>query len=307
MLVEKLSHLSLIKISGEDATSFLQGQLTNDVALASNNWQHTGYCTPKGRLFALLILWKFDQDYYALLDKTITETTLKRLRMYIMRSKVVIEELENNLYGVMDCDYEKLNQLDLDNIDLTESEKTTFISNKQTHFLSFGDRAILSSDQPLDKKLEAIESNSRWLIQDINDGIANINLLNTELFIPQMINLDVIGGINFKKGCYTGQEVVARMHYLGKLKQRMFVCKINKSTGKESDIEQIQAGDKIFSDESLTSSAGTIVNITNDHALAVLRLDSIDLDGKDKAQSVFSLNQEVSLEINQQQPYSFET
>ena len=87
-----------------------------------------------------------------------------------------------------------------------------------------------------------------------------------------MINLDVIGGINFKKGCYTGQEVVARMHYLGKLKQRMFVCKI-KSTGKESDIEQIQAGDKIFSDESLTSSAGTIVNITNDHALAVLRLD----------------------------------
>ena len=306
MLVEKLSHLSLIKISGEDATSFLQGQLTNDVTLASNNWQHTGYCTPKGRLFALLILWKFDQDYYALLDKTIIETTLKRLRMYIMRSKVVIEELENNLYGVIGCDYEKLNQLGLDNIDLTKSEKTTFISNNQTHFLSFGDRAILSSVQPLDKKLEVIESNNHWLIQDVNDGIANINLHNTELFIPQMINLDVIGGINFKKGCYTGQEVVARMHYLGKLKQRMFVCKI-KNTGKKSDIEQIQAGDKIFSDESLTSSAGTIVNITNDHALAVLRLDSIDLDGKDKAQSVFSLNQEISLEINQQQPYAFES
>ena len=86
-----------------------------------------------------------------------------------------------------------------------------------------------------------------------------------------MLNLDVLNGVNFKKGCYTGQEIVARMHYLGKLKQRMFVCTLTQNNNEKS----IQAGDKIYSDTNMKSSVGNIVSSDTDSALAVLRIDSI--------------------------------
>ena len=108
-----------------------------------------------------------------------------------------------------------------------------------------------------------------------------------------MLNLDLLNGINFKKGCYTGQEIVARMHYLGKLKQRMFVCDLSQAN------TELEPGDKVFSDEALSKSVGNIVSISNSQALAVLRLDALE-------ETTLFINNQTNLSIAKNQPYSLE-
>ena len=108
-------------------------------------------------------------------------------------------------------------------------------------------------------------------------------------------------GINFKKGCYTGQEIVARMHYLGKLKQRMFVCSVELNNDSDES-HTVKPGDKIYSDEQMTKAAGNIVSISTTLALAVLRLD--DVEKANEQNSSFKVNENTSLNVEKKQPYS---
>ena len=102
MPVEKLDHLSVLEITGQDALPFLQGQLTNDINLAHNKWQYSGYCNPKGRLLGLFTIWHSNDTVYIILDSSLTEALVKRLRMYVMRSKVEINTAKYIAYGVTD-------------------------------------------------------------------------------------------------------------------------------------------------------------------------------------------------------------
>ena len=303
MTAEKLDNLSLLKITGDDAHTFLQGQLTNDINLTDKEWQYSGYCTPKGRLLALFTLWQTEEGIYALLDKSLVESTVKRLRMYIMRSKVVIEELESQCYGVFDVGNENLVTAHFSAQELSKLDKYSFVSQDHAHCLSFGERHLIV----LENSLELINSpepeKQKWLNQNIQEGLPQVNAHSAELFIPQMLNLDVLKGINFKKGCYTGQEIVARMHYLGKLKQRMFVCSLElNNDSNESDT--IKSGDKIYSDELMTKTAGHIVSINAKSALAVLRLD--DVEKANEQNLSFTVNELTSLNVEKKQPYSLE-
>ena len=241
---------SILKFSGADTVSFLQGQLTNDVsALDGTVWQYAGYCNPKGRLLALLKLWKHKDDIYAAINSTIVEPTIKRLRMYIMRSAVTIEHLE-----LASC---------VGLINDTPSNAFDLNINDSIHTLCFNDRCLAID---LNGDLEGVDSTA-WTNANILGGEPTIDANNIELFVPQMINLDLLDGINFKKGCYTGQEIVARMHYLGKLKQRMFLCDI-----KGQSQAKLASGEKVYADE---KSAGHIVSVSNTDklALAVLRTE----------------------------------
>ena len=293
MSVELLDQLTLLEINGDDATQFLQGQLTNDINQAVNTWQFSGYCNPKGRLLALFKVWRYQDSIYALIDNTLVDSIVKRLRMYVMRSKVEIHISESKCFGLLNVESlrQSITQISQPTIDLLTNDKNAFFSDGQHHILSLGDRFLYVSTQTISN---AKTDSHEWLTLDIQDGLPSVAQLSTELFIPQMLNLDILGGINFKKGCYTGQEIVARMHYLGKVKQRMFVTKLSQED------ENIQVGDKVYSDESLGKNAGNIVAIQGSDALAVLRTEETS------EQQQYYLNQTTSLEVRPQQPYSLD-
>lgn len=287
MLTTKLDNLGLIKISGDDAEQFLQGQLTNDVTLLDNNWQYTGYCNPQGRLIALIILWRTGVDFYALIDDALQDLTVKRLSMFIMRSKVAIESLTEP--AIVAC-------LAGENLDAKDKNATLplptqelqsglLITKNQWTYLSFGTRGLLvrqtQENQPIDSSAELQE---RWEKLDILAGLPKVSTETHEMFVPQMVNLDLLNGINFNKGCYTGQEIVARMHYLGKLKQRMFVCTANSGT----------AGDKV-STQTGEIAGNLVTNVVQGVCLAVVRLKHV--------QAALVLESGLSIAVESKQPY----
>ena len=244
---QMVNNLSVLKFSGTEASSFLQGQLSNDVNALSASWQYTGYCNPKGRLLALFQLWRDDTDFYATLDSSILDATVKRLRMYVMRSDVVIEEITAaTCAGTSNAEEAQPNE---------QRERFNLDIENAVHTLHFGTRTLSIDLNGAPQTTETLD----WQALSIAAGEPNIDAGNVELFVPQMVNLDLLEGVNFKKGCYTGQEIVARMHYLGKLKQRMFVCQLEGNT---------TSGDKVLAGE---KSAGNIVSVSGDKVLAVIR------------------------------------
>ncbi|MFT6032138.1 MAG: folate-binding protein YgfZ [Arenicella sp.] len=247
-----VSNLSVLRFTGPDSLSFLQGQLSNDLNALSSSWHYSGYCNPKGRLLALFQVWRNEQIIYASIDSSLVDATIKRLRMFVMRSKVVIDELtQARCLGLTDID--------------NNSERFSVDINESIHTLYLGTRALRIDLEPSDQMPSADTIDSQqWDLANIAEGEPTIDADNVEMFIPQMVNLDLLGGINFKKGCYTGQEIVARMHYLGKLKQRMFVCQLE---GNASSGEKVISGDK---------NAGNIVAASAGSALAVIRRDLVN-------------------------------
>lgn len=299
MSVEILPNLAVLKISGADATDFLQGQLTNDIKLLNStgvgNWQYSGYCNPKGRLLALFSIWRIKDDYFAIVTEDLVAQIVPRLKMFVMRSKVTIEQQsEAAFYG-----QHSLQSLgsDLDVIEFESLQHQQFLHKNNTTYLLVNQRLMIVSHTGVVDEIETLEINE-WQRADIADGLPQVTAASSELFIPQMINLDIIGGISFDKGCYTGQEIVARMHYLGKLKQRMFLC--TGLSGAKSD-RPLVVGDRIFADPDRLKPVGTIVSYANSEAqtpsiLAVLRLTAVD--------DALHLENGDLITINSEQPYS---
>ena len=299
MSLEKLSQFALLKISGNDAGHFLQGQLSNDIEQLKQSWQLSGYCSPKGRLLALFYIWKNNDVFYALLDNSLLEPISKRLSMFVLRSKVSIEHVSQaSVIGSLSLEtlqqhplFNKQTTL-LQNLRQKNHSPRQLLLSEDFSILNLGERYLIVANEDTDIQLK---SSQQWQKTDILEGIAHINHKNSDLFVPQMLNLDLLNAINFKKGCYTGQEIIARMHYLGKLKQRMFVCDII-----SNDTPECLPGDKVYTDQELNKSAGTLVNI--DHVskklLAVLRLEFANSD------TIFYLQNKTKFKIASQQPYS---
>ena len=198
--------------------------------------------------------------------------------MYVMRSDVTIEVLSDaQCFASIDEPSDASHTLG--SIQHTKSYVELGYGNSTLRISMNGDTSA--------------EQGSTWSKSLILAGIPQINSNTSELFVPQMINLDILDGINFKKGCYTGQEIVARMHYLGKVKQRMFVCTINSSTA------EAQVGDKIFNDQALSKSAGQIASIRGEKILAVLRTESA-------GSGSYYLDENTAITIDNPQPYSLE-
>lgn len=239
------NNLTVLQFTGADSISFLQGQLSNDINALSASWQFSGYCNPKGRLLALLQVWKNEDVVYASIDSTLVDATIKRLRMYVMRSKVVIDEIKQARFTGL---------TGLEN----KSERFSVTINDSIHTLHYGDRALRIDLQPSDHtSLEQVGDWQGWAVAKIAAGEPTIDADNVEMFVPQMVNLDLLDGINFKKGCYTGQEVVARMHYLGKLKRQLFVFDYNTP---DTETISVNIGDAVYAPDK-QQSIGDIVTI----------------------------------------------
>ena len=275
-----LDKYSVYRIQGDDAESFLQGQLSNDVKQLSDGQrgQLTSYCTPKGRMLALFYLLKADSGYIAILPSVIAENVFKRLQMFIMRSKVEINDLTESysLLGVHQAE-NLLNEALVP--DSTAYSVASQGDNLSMRIGSQDSRLLLLAKEELAMGLTMDESllvsSDQWQLADIEAGIPNIFAQTQESFVPQMTNLELIDGVNFRKGCYPGQEVVARLHYLGTAKRRMYRLAIEAS-------EMLEINTEVFIEGS-EQAIGHIVNaveLSAGHyaALAVLRVEHANND-----------------------------
>lgn len=235
-----LSHLGLLQLEGADALTFLQGQVTNDIKLLDgHNAHYTAYCNPKGRMLALFLAFTHYDHVHLQMPKELVASIAKRLKMYVMRSKVDITDVSENII-----------KIGLNGSNAAELLKLLFTEVPQNAYelVSLENGALLrlpgatpryeiftdSAQAPLiwnALKLQAKPVGAAcWEWLEIQAGIPEITLKTQEEFVPQMLNLDALGAINYKKGCYTGQEIVARTHYLGKVKRRTQLVHISAST-----------------------------------------------------------------------------
>lgn len=222
--IVELTHLGVIRAVGEDAVTFLQGQLTQDVAqLDLAHARLAAFCNAKGRMQASFVLFKRSpQEVLLVCSRDILAATLKRLSMFVMRAKAKISDAsaEFALFGVVGAAIEPLaggahatwEKVDLD------------ASNLVFLYPAAGQlRALLCSpaDAPPSQG-EAIDI-GLWHWLEVQSGIAMITQPIFEAFVPQMLNYESVGGVNFKKGCYPGQEIVARSQFRGTLKRRAYL------------------------------------------------------------------------------------
>ncbi len=227
-----LSHLALVRGEGPDAETFLQGQFTNDIRqVSAARAQLSAYCNPKGRMFAIFLIVKIHDAYLLQLPAALAENTLKRLRMFVMRSKVKLETVSPDLLatGLSGPDAEVLLKAVLPAVpaaayDTVSADGLTAVRlpGPQPRFEIIATAAKqIALWQALLAQGAKPAGAGAWSWLDIQAGLPMILPGTVEEFVPQMSNLDAINGVSFTKGCYPGQEIVARMHYLGRLKQRM--------------------------------------------------------------------------------------
>lgn len=215
-----LADLGLLRVSGVDAETFLQGQSTCDIASLGFDESGLGaFCNPKGRVIASFRVLRRVEGYYLFVPADLVEAIHKRLRMYVLRSKVSIENLTPH-WGFIGLFRPGSGLLDGQGGDVLavrvdQSSARILIAAPNETAKRLWEGLLSSSDYSL-------VSSGAWRLKDIEDGLPSETQVTSEEFLPQMLNLDILGGVSYRKGCYTGQEVVARTHFLGHLKRRMF-------------------------------------------------------------------------------------
>lgn len=234
--ITDLSHLGLIAVTGEDASSFLQNLLTNDVReVNAQRSQLTGLCNPKGRLLAIFQLFQWEGNFYLSLPQSLLEPVLKRLNMYVLRAQVSLMNAGDRfcrigLVGSQAGD-ELMHQLGkvpttVNEVHQTASCCITRVPGEPPRFEVAGELETLRKLwNELSKTVTPVGPNL-WELATIRAGIATVYPETQGSFIPQQVNLELKEGVSFTKGCYPGQEVIARMHYRGKPSRRMFLAHI---------------------------------------------------------------------------------
>ena len=227
-----LSHLAVLTISGKDAAKLLQGQTTCNINDITEEKSSLGaMCNPKGRAITTFLLVKTTDAFFMVLPYELLESVKKRLQMYILRSDVTLTDSSDALCLI------GLRQND------SQAEALFSTSQQQAITVNFFHRSLIIAepDQTIALWSEQLaqgfqpENSQQWRYLDILSGVPWLTTETSEQFIPQMLNLDQLGGISFSKGCYTGQEIVARTHYLGKAKRAMFLAECNTPTPPEAN------------------------------------------------------------------------
>ena len=258
-IVADLSQLGMIAFRGEDTAAFLQGQLTNDVrSLHADTAQWSGFCNPKGRLLGNFLMWRQGEDTCLQLSGDILPGVLKRLSMFILRAKVQGRDASDENVRLVVAGPLALAAVSAAMGAVPDAVLRT-ASGEAGQVVRVGaDKFVLSVTPERAAAVWQVLSQSAtpvgapvWDWLRLNAGIPMIVAATQEQFVPQMVNLEVIGGVNFQKGCYTGQEIVARSQYLGKLKRRMFLAHVE---------AEAAPGDSLYSADIEGQATGTVVN-----------------------------------------------
>jgi hypothetical protein len=256
-----LSQFGLLQVSGEDAQTFLQNLLSNDIRDAdSGRVQLSSFNNAKGRMLASMLVWKQGDDYLLQMPRGLCEAMRKKLSMYVLRSKVKISDVSDEKVCIGLSGDKVLSALHAQYSDLPTVSMAVVHAADATLIRRDAGRAQIITDIAHATALWSSLSTATtaagspcWDWLDIRAGVPFILPQTQEAFVAQMINFELIGGVNFKKGCYPGQEVVARMHYLGKAKRRMYLARVMIDAAP-------QPGDKVFSAADPAQHCGEVVN-----------------------------------------------
>ena len=300
MILYPLSDLSVFQVSGADAVGFLQGQITNDIAgTDSHSSCLAGYCTAQGRLLGTVIFMHTttqtdDVVMLGLIKKDILAPVLKRLSMFVMRAKAKFEPSARQVWGVSigaeeRADIETALGLSLPRAAWDKSETLfgTWVCAPATQEPRWWLIATEAQHAALQSTLAVNTSTdtAHWHALDIAAGLPWIEAATQDLFIPQTLNLDLIQGVSFTKGCYPGQEIVARSHYRGTLKRRMVYASTQFTESDQAAAEAaLKPGADVFDGTRENQACGRIINIARTGATeAVLLLES-SFEGVDHQQ-----------------------
>ena len=228
-----LQHEGILAVTGPDATRFLQGQITNNLGYLTPELSGLGArCTAKGRMISSFRVIKRDDNcYWLILASELLEAQLADLKKYAVFSKVELSDISAQWqrHGLLN------NSAGLDEAPATTNQ---IVAQSQGFALRLDEQRIewwLPSGAAQPSALNELTSITlnEWFAAQIKAGIGQVFGATREVFIPQMINLQALDGVSFRKGCYTGQEIVARMQYLGKLKRRMYRFQLSGSATPE--------------------------------------------------------------------------
>ncbi len=256
-----LSQFGVIKVFGEEAQGFLHNLFSSDVnALTPQQALPSSFNTAKGRALTTLFIWRNPAEFFLLLPYSLVAPIRKKLSMYVLRAKVKIEDASDNIVclGLSGANAATILQthfltLPQNALDVVHYDESSLIRLASKRFL------ITTTAQHTPALWQQLSAEARpvgspcWDWLNIRAGIPVILPQTQEQFVPQMINLELIGAVSFKKGCYPGQEIVARMQYLGKNKRRMYLAQVHAETAP-------QAGTELFSMESEGQACGMVVN-----------------------------------------------
>lgn len=268
----------MLHAAGDDARSFLHAQLTNDVAkLAPGQARYAGWCSAKGRLLATFLVVPFAGGFLLQLARDLAPGVAKRLSMFVLRSKVKIADVsgEWEQYGIWGPDPGE-------RLAVRENDGSIAVGIEADRFLVFVAR---SSSSRLAPNAPAED----WSLAEIRAGRPLVTQATQDLFVPQMVNLELAGGVDFHKGCYPGQEVVARAQYRGAVKRRMYRLRGG----------VLQPGQDLYSDASPGQPSGTVVNAAGDEALAVLQTSVVEDRAPIRAQAQAGLLEILPLPYSQ--------
>lgn len=221
-----LDHLGLIAVRGADAETFLNAQLTNNVAPAqsSRHARLAGFCSPKGRLLASFVQWRHGDTCFLQTSRDVLEPVLKRLSMFVLRSKLTLEDISESVVQVGFIGNGSQGGFSSEAWQVTGDETRSSIRYPDADG-SARSVMVLAREAWDAEQLSAVDPQT-WRWSEIRAGLPRVTIATQDRFVPQMINFEALGGVDFRKGCFPGQEVVARSQYLGKLKRRMALATI---------------------------------------------------------------------------------
>lgn len=258
----RLDELGLIAVTGDEAGDFLHKQLTNDVEhLAPDRAQLAGYCSPKGRLLATFLMWRTPDAFMIQLPREIQPAIQKRLQMFVLRAKVKLADAgaDTVSHGLIGAEalasfpsmpqtaYATVHDANGTLVRLPDSD-----GQPRAMWIAARDNADAAASLARLAGVLPMADAAAWTLSQIRAGIPQVSAATQEQFVPQMINYELIGGVNFKKGCYPGQEIVARSQYLGKLKRRMVLAQVEDAGA--------AAGMEVFSSADPDQPCGMVVN-----------------------------------------------
>ena len=312
-LLMDLSYLGLISIAGEDSLTFLQGQLSCDLNQLSGDHCLLGSLnTPKGRSVSTLTLAKLNNTIHMLLHKDLTADVLQVLGKYIVFSKASLEDQSNQLicFGVSgESARETISELlppPLNDYDISHKENLhcVKIPGTITRYLFLAPSIEAQEAWTALSKNSAIVSHTQWQLENIEAGIAEVHAGIKEQFLPHNLNLHLTGGVSFEKGCYTGQEVIARMHYRAKLKTELFICELERCNENTTSTDQL---DGLAILEATNRNLGEIINaayLEKGKIKALAMLPTKELEEGLTKKKVQINNQEFNLNKVERPPYA---
>ena len=300
--------LGLILVNGADARDFLQNQLSNDIDfIDESHSQISSYSTPKGRMLGIFRVVQISNGYILITARSMVLPLLETLYRYIVQAQVTLADasdyfariaLQTNRNEVIGHSLLPARSGEVLQNDTVISLQLEPLGTQQRFLI-----LCLSADEAIDlwtdfsRQLQ-VAGFSSWRLADIKAGLPAIYPQTTEQFVLQMANLGALGGVSFKKGCYPGQEIVARMQYLGKLKRRMFLARI------ETDTLPLPGDELVNQGKTDIDGSGKVVDAEFDqdgvcHCLYIAQISKAD------AGTLQLLNQSQSRIENVELPYSF--